>query len=55
MYYLGTCLEGLRKTTKHLRIAGVSPEIRAGYLTGMSRALPLHQPYSNANMLRVID
>jgi hypothetical protein len=28
MYHLGICLEGLKRTTKHLRIATVLVEIR---------------------------
>jgi hypothetical protein len=31
-YYPGICLEGLRKTTKDIRIAGTPAEIRTGHL-----------------------
>jgi hypothetical protein len=31
-YCRGVCLEGLRKTSKHLTLAGVPPEIRAHLL-----------------------
>jgi len=34
--YIGICLEGLSKSTKNLRIAGVLAEIRTGLLLNIS-------------------
>jgi hypothetical protein len=37
MHYLGICLQGLRKTTKKVKVVGVPAEIRNGLLQNTSQ------------------